>query len=140
GPGRSLGLGNLARLGSRLGAAVSHAGVETAQIGLERKEPTRTNVDDVGTQALARRSRRAARSRALSAFAVAVSRHRLCCPYLLTPGPTHLNTRFSEPDHQVMRNPSMTTRAQMRARIRFAPHRVSSAAYRCWAAPHGWSI
>src|SRR4030095_8017316 len=47
-PGAALEFGNRACLDGHLGAAVSHAGVETLQISLERKEAARPDVNDAG--------------------------------------------------------------------------------------------
>lgn len=47
-PSAALEVGNDARLGGDLGAAVSHAGVETTEIRLEGKEAARSDVNDAG--------------------------------------------------------------------------------------------
>jgi hypothetical protein len=48
-PGAALGLGNYAGFDGRLGAAVGHAGIETLQMGLERKEAARADVYEAGS-------------------------------------------------------------------------------------------
>ncbi len=47
-PGAALGLRNYAGLNGHLGAAVGHAGIETLQVSLKRKEAARADVYQAG--------------------------------------------------------------------------------------------